>query len=152
MSRKSAHASMLLLMLLIASAVAVLATAVEVSEEAQVTDHPNRELHPCMGVDSDGNLHVVYYNLSEGAGRSLHYRKVTPSGVTLRGPVRVTADEAEEVHGVDLTVDRLDRVHIVHSVLYAGEVHSDVRYLRLDKDGTVALRFRPFEVKTLRFK
>ncbi len=113
--------------------------ALEASDEARVTVSPDRELHPSLGVDSDGNLHVLYYNITDGAGSALEYRKVSPSGVTLSGPMGVTREAFEVHYGADIAVDHLDRVHIVHSVLYEGDLCSDVRYLQLTREGTVAV-------------
>ncbi|MCD6143602.1 BNR-4 repeat-containing protein, partial [Thermococcus sp.] len=82
------------------------------SQEA-VTDKDADQVNPSIAIDSDGNVHVVWFGKGWGANTTnwnLQYRKKTSSGWKPREAI--TDKNADQTHPV-IAIDKDDNVHVV---------------------------------------
>ena len=112
-------------------------SAQEIHGPYPVADLGVTEDYPDVAVDSDNGFHVIYrvrdYDNEKGW---LEYKKVSPSGDILKGPITLSDPRMVYISSYDIVVDSSDRVHITFSGLLTDEV-VDLFYMQLTKDGTI---------------
>jgi PKD repeat protein len=142
---RKALGSRLLLVMIIASMLLSAwpvsgANYVYCSEEHRITDDDDPDTTPRIGVDSEGDFHIIYHK--GGQDPELTYRKVDGQGQTRAGPVRLNPTDVTHFTGWDVAVDSEDRVHVVFSGMTDDEPEADLYYVQLTKAGIVQVQSR----------
>ncbi|MFC1981400.1 hypothetical protein ACFLVN_04055 [Chloroflexota bacterium] len=101
-------------------------------DEIQVTDSEVRADQPDVAVDSNGNVHIVYFDEYETSYREIWYTMLDQNGNTLIDDTRMSTDNDESSKHPTIVVDSNDMVHIVWAE--SGKYHSiyEIWYTKLD--------------------
>lgn len=107
-------------------------------EELVSSESTGYSMDPCLDVDSSGNIHVVWHDLTDYLGADtdadIFYKMRDPVGVWTTTSV-LTPLSTNNVDGPDLTIDSEDNIHVVYEdntdILSAG-ADNDIFYLWFD--------------------
>jgi hypothetical protein len=135
--------SLVLLTLLVLSVVPLSVAPLELSDEYNITDSSDREYDQRAAVDPDGNFHIIHLLDDGGDYSDLMYRRVSPSGMTLVGPLQISPSTLDSIYGtIALAVDTSGRSHIAFSVKLQADEAVDVYYAQVSSLGSVQVSAR----------
>lgn len=115
-------------------------------DDTQLTSDFSNSKRPAIAIDSQNDVQVVWQDQRLGITETFHTKidpalddqdgsPADPTAVTLVEDQLLSSDDGVRSNHPRLAVDSRDRVHVVWSGEFVGEVH----YARLNSDGTVAV-------------
>jgi hypothetical protein len=105
-----------------------------IEDEVRITETSYQEWGPKMAVDRDGYSHMLY---RISTNESLEYRKVSPNGQTVVGPLMIIKDDMKMPTYGDIKIDDSNQIHIAFFSYHLNETGRDIIYCQLDMDGHV---------------
>ncbi|MDH3365495.1 MAG: hypothetical protein OEM29_05785 [Thermoplasmata archaeon] len=119
-----------------------------VTSDVRITNDVGISERPRMDIDSNGNVHIVWYDFRDSnsglvINHGVFYRKVTPNGVPMTNETRITF--ASPSSSPDVAIDSDGNVHVVFDDdRYAA---FDIFYTILDGNGTTVVDDRIISAK-----
>ncbi|MBL7033833.1 MAG: T9SS type A sorting domain-containing protein [Candidatus Delongbacteria bacterium] len=95
--------------------------------EIRVTDCEERADQPDVAVDSDGNVHIVYFDECGSSEREIWYTMLDNEGNTLIDDTRLTNDTQSDKHP-SVVLDSDDKVIVV----FSRRATSEISFIQLD--------------------
>jgi hypothetical protein len=123
-------------------------TGIPLTSDIKVTSDIGISERPQMDIDSDGYIHIVWYDFRDSnsglvINHGVFYRKISPNGVSMTNETRITF--ASPASSPDVAVDTDGNIHVVFDDdRYAA---FDIFYTLLDGNGTTIVDDRVISEK-----
>jgi len=106
-------------------------------DDRRITHNDSFSREPAMAIDSNDNLHLVWYDGRDG-NMEIYYTVLDSNGRSLSDNIRLVIDESDSFDPA-VAVDSNDHAHVVWTDWMDGS--ASILYSQLDEDGNILLTF-----------